>query len=498
MAVGYNVNTTLPGYLVPDKTLGITCVPFTQVPLAPEGYQGDYWVQEFSDEAARHQLAECEAQASCPSIKNAENYTPDKFRTTGTIVPEGKIDPLASDVDLRQIRRPAFFGRHPYDEPIAELENRTYTFEFAVPADPYERLNLGITAPDRLRGWYIRGAGVPDGRGHRIPTLMIFIAGRSFETTAVQDPRDPLYTRSAGNGTYPPVKYPARGTERWGLRSWREYLYKLSQAGFDVLTFDKRGHGISGDITPDDTLQQGLDMLRAIDALNTGEGVRIFTPDGQNLSGRDAVLALLPPGELGRMPIILGGPSQASWATEWAMDANFNRWRELDLPDPPWHEPWGYRNIVGAVLLDSIPIGYFGPLHPVTPGPSLADEAAMRKIAHIARRPTSEPLAGIGSWPAVFFGKGLWDEVEGPFPTFNAYLRVHGPKELLFVRGPHGENEWGPANVALMQERVTRFAVNVVLGQPLGQPEFKTLKEAIAASPQIWEYSTRPQFESSP
>jgi len=206
MAVGYNVNTTLPGYLVPDKTLGITCVPFTQVPLAPEGYQGDYWVQEFSDEAARHQLAECEAQPSCPSIKAAENYTPDKFRTTGTIVPEGKIDPLASDVDLRQIRRPAFFGRHPYDEAIAELENRTYTFEFAVPADPYERLNLGITVPDKLRGWYIRGAGVPDGRGHRIPTLMIFIAGRSFETTAVQDPRDPLYTRSAGNGTYPPVK----------------------------------------------------------------------------------------------------------------------------------------------------------------------------------------------------------------------------------------------------------------------------------------------------
>jgi hypothetical protein len=121
----------------------------------------------------------------------------------------------------------------------------------------------------------------------------------------------------------------------------------------------------------------------------------------------------------------------------------------------------------------------------------------MRQIAHIARRPTSEPLAGIGSWPAVFFGKGLWDEVEGPFLTFNAYLRFHGPKELLFVRGPHSENEWGPANVALMQDRVIRFAVNVVLGQSPGQPHFQTLKEAMAASPQIWEYSTQPQFESS-
>jgi hypothetical protein len=491
--VGYNRNTTLPGYLVPDEQLGVTCVPFTQVPLAPEGYQGDYRVQEFSDEAARRLLVQCESQPSCPAITAAQNYSPPQFRATGAIVPEGKIDPLASDVDLRQIRRPAFFGSDPYDEPIAEAEDRTYTFEFTVPADPYERLNRGSTTPDKLRGWYIRGAGVPDGHRHRSPALAIFIAGRTIETTAVQDPSDPLYTRSASNGKYVPVSYPARGTEKWGVRSWREYLYKLNQAGFDVLTFDKRGHGISGDITADDTLQQGLDMLRAIDALNTGEGVRALGPDGQQLSGRAAVLALLPPSGVRRMPIILGGPSQGSWTTQWAMDANFNRWRELDLPDRPWHQPRGHRNVVGAVLLASMPIAPFSP-----PLGNLADEAALRQIDHIVFQPTSEPLAGIGSWPAVFFGKGLWDEYEGPFLTFNAYLRAHGPKQLLFVRGPHSENEWGPANVALMQDSVARFAVDVVLGQPAGQPPFQTLKEAIAASPPIWEYSTQPTFESSP
>ena len=87
---------------------------------------------------------------------------------------------------------------------------------------------------------------------------------------------------------------------------------------------------------------------------------------------------------------------------------------------------------------------------------------------------------------------------QGPFPTFNAYLRVRGPRELVFVRGPHSENEFGPGNVALMQDRVAQFAVNVVLGRPSSQPEFATLRDAIAASPSIWEVSTQPTFESSP
>lgn len=74
-------------------------------------------------------------------------------------MPFGKINPLASNVNLRDIRRPSFFGRAPYDEPIAKADDRTYTFEFTVPADPYEVLNRGITTPVKLRGWYIKGRG---------------------------------------------------------------------------------------------------------------------------------------------------------------------------------------------------------------------------------------------------------------------------------------------------------------------------------------------------
>jgi hypothetical protein len=489
--VGYNLNATLPGYRVPDESLGTTCVPFTQVQLPPPGYQGDYLVQQFSDARGRQLLAQCEAQPPCAAVTDARNYNPVQFRVTGSIVPFGKIDPLSSNVDLRMIRRPAFFGRAPYDEPIAEAEERTSTFEFTVPADPYERLNRGITTPDKLRGWYIKGAGVRARHGRRIRALAILVGGRSIETTAIQDPRDPLYTRSASSGKYLPVTYPSRGTEKWGPRQWRETLYKLNLAGFDVLTFDKRGHGISGDITADDTLQQGLDMLRAIRVLRTGHGVRTLGPDGAVRSGRAAARALLPRHRVLHMPILLGGPSQGSFATDWAMNANFNRWCQLDLPGTPCRRPWGYRNIVGAVLLANFPVWTFTDA-------SLQGEAATRKIDHIAFLPTSEPLSNIGSWPAAFFAKGLWDEFQGPWPTYNEYLRVRGPKELFFYRGPHSENEGGPANVALQQDRLTRFAASLVRGRASRQPEYHTLKDAIAASPPIWEYSTQPTFESSP
>jgi pimeloyl-ACP methyl ester carboxylesterase len=482
-AVGWIQNAVLPGYVVDDDALGTTCVPFTQVPLAPAGYQGDYRVQEFSDAVLRRLLAQCEAQPPCAAITAAENYNPPQFRVTGSLVPEGRIDPLADNVDLREIRRPAFFGRAPYREPIAEAEDRTYTFELTAPAEPYERLNRGLTRPVKLRGWYLRGEGVRDGRGRRVRALAILVGGRTIETTAAQDPRDPRYTRSASTGRYLSVTYPARGTEKWGVRQWRRYLYKLNQAGFDVLSFDKRGHGISGGITPDNTLQQGLDMLRAIEALETGEGLRTLGPDGRERSDRAAARAL----DARRLPTVLGGPSQGSEATMWAMWANFDRWCELDLPDRPCHPPLR-RNVKGAVLLSGFP---------VVP-PSLA-EAARRKVNHIVGLgATSEPLAGIAFWPAVFFGKGVWDEIQGPFTTFNAYLRARGMKELLFVRGPHSENEFGPGNVALMQDRVAQFAVNAVLGRPSDQPEYGTLRDAIAASPQIWEASTQPTFEAGP
>ena len=60
--VGYPHNQDLPGYVVPDEQLGRVRVPFTQVPLEPGNYRGDYRVDNFTDPAIRAQLAECRDQ----------------------------------------------------------------------------------------------------------------------------------------------------------------------------------------------------------------------------------------------------------------------------------------------------------------------------------------------------------------------------------------------------------------------------------------------------
>ena len=484
--VGYALNATLPGYAVRDGSQGQVCVPFAQVALPPAGYRGDYLVRQFSDARGRRLLAQCRAKPPCSAVGSGQSFEPEQFRVTGTLVPFGRIDPQAERVDLRAIRRPGFFARPPYAERIAQAERRAYTFELRVPPDPYERLNLGLSRPDRVRGWYLKGRGVPDGRGRRVRGLVILLGGRSIETTATQDPRDPAYTRDPITGKYAGSAYPAGATEKWGARQWREHLYELWRAGLDVLTFDKRGHGISGSIIADDTLQQGLDMLRAIRALDTGRGVRTLGPDGRERSGRSAVRALLRPGQARRLPIILGGASQGSMATDWAMNANFHRWCSYDLPRAPCHRPWGYRNIAGAALLASFPVYAF------QADVLLLDEAARREIAHVAFVPTSEPLAGIGSWPRAFFAKGLWDDIQGPWPTFNAYLRVRGPKELFLYRGPHSEAEGGAANVGLQARHLARFAADAVLGRPHRRTRLRTLRDAVAASPPIWEPSTQP------
>src|SRR5580698_6995293 len=64
--VGYDRDTMLPGYLLPTSLGPKTCIPFTTVAAhPPQGYQGDFYVDEFTDAKLREQWEACKADAEC-------------------------------------------------------------------------------------------------------------------------------------------------------------------------------------------------------------------------------------------------------------------------------------------------------------------------------------------------------------------------------------------------------------------------------------------------
>jgi hypothetical protein len=147
--------------------------------------------------------------------------------------------------------------------------------------------------------------------------LVVFVGGRSIDTTAIQNPNDAhVWVYNATTGTYDAGKYPG-STEKWGLTEWREYLRKLNDAGFDVLTLDKRSHGVSGGLDNSNTVEQARDIFRAVDAFESG--LRIAGADGVVLTGDAAAGKLLAGQKAKDVPMLIGGASQGSLATANAM-----------------------------------------------------------------------------------------------------------------------------------------------------------------------------------
>ncbi len=496
--VGYNLNTDLPGFFCDDPS-GVVCVPLTPtLQRPPENVQGDFYVEEFTDAKLKAKWLECEQHTECAEqvqavIKYGVGGVPHQFRSTGTVSEFGRIDPHVARVNLVEIRRPAFFGQPPYNEDIAQVDQNAYIVEFTVPRDSYERLHLHKQDPIKLRGWFFEGTGLESPTGSRIHALAIMIGGRSIETTAIHHPDDPLYALDEASGQYKNIPYPnPQGrTEKWGLRQWRQYLYALNQIGFDVLTVDKRGHGISGGLNDMDAAEQAEDIFRMLDQLETGNGLCILTQTGEILKEDQAAGRLLRGQTAKKVPVLLGGPSQGSMVTIWAMQKNFAEFCAYHTPTGECTAPsqYGY-NIRGALLLADFAAGagYTAPIFGFV-------EGYLRKVENIMLFPSSEVLASIGTWPAVFFGKGLWDNYQSLEGSFEAYQRAAGLKEIVAVRGPHSENEFGPENVAYMIERMTTFAKQAIVApnEPIAGPA--TLKELVCSSPPSWEPSSAPSQE---
>ncbi len=490
--VGWDQNSEFPAYRVPAAGGGDELVPFTPMAqFAPEGATGDYFVDHFTDAAikARWMAARRDPATRARILARvADLQIPHEFRGTGLLDPRGRIDPHAERVDLSAIRRPGFFAAAPWAETVAALDPLTSVVEIEVPREPHETIHMGLGGSFRLRGWHFAGHGVPDGRGGRVKALAILVSGRNIETTAIHHPDDDACYWDARHRAWLQKSYPNGDgrSESGGTRTWRTYLAAFVAAGFDVLTLDKRGHGISGGRNDSNCNEQAMDLFRALDALESGAGARIRMPDGRLLAGRAAAGVLLAGRGAREIPVVIGGPSQGSMVTCWAMHKNFVGACDFDRDGAGASRPLGY-NVKAGLLLSPFGAG----LGYRSPDDSLV-EAARRVEFNVQMFTSGEILGGIRHWPALFIGRGLWDFSESLEGSLDCFRRATGPRMIVTVRGPHGEGEWGARNIRFVQEQMARFAGAAVLGRPLdGYVEPTSIRDLVAAAPQHWIETAR-------
>ena len=483
--VGWDQNARFPAYRVGEEL-----VPFTPLAqIARRDFAGDFYVVAFTDPAIKARWREARKDAATHErilARMGRMQIPHEFRVTGILDPRGKIDPHG-DVDLRAIRRPAFFAPDPWREEIAEFDGRCSIVEVEAPREPFETIRMDLHDPIKLRGWHFAGDGVPDGRGK---ALIVLVGGRSIETTAIHHPDDPPCLWSDELEAWLGTSYPnaAGRSEGFGGRAWRSYIAAFVKAGFDVLTLDKRGHGISGGGADSNCNEQAEDIFRALDALETGRGALILTPKGELLEGASAAGRLLEGRSAREIPVVVSGSSQGCMVTCWAMHKNFVGGCDFDRPDPPKRDPYGY-NLKAALLL--APFG--GGLGYRAADDSLI-EAARREEFNVQMFPSGEVLAGVSKWPALFIGRGLWDFAESLEGSLACFRRARGPRMIVAVRASHGEGEWGAANTSYVQGRMTAFAAAALSGRGVeGYAEPATLRDLVAAAPPTWAPTAKPQ-----
>lgn len=492
--VGYDRDRMLPGYRLPGRGGRLMCVPFTTTAAhPPHGYHGDFYVAEFSDAKLRARWQACRSDPACigrleAHIKRRLPPQPDRsIRSPHARYLLGMIDQDDNQLDLRKIRRPAFFGRPPLSEDVAKAERSTYSIEFTARRGPYERLLMHLDGTIRLRGWYLRGAGVPDGRGRLTRALIIMSNGGGEHLVAIDDSRARLYHVDPTTGMSVQNAFPNATTGAQGQRAWRELLYRLNAAGFDVLGYDRRGIGISGGYCDTDTLQQGRDLLSMVAALSSGSGVVVLTPAGRTLRGKAAIGALMGSGEGRALPVFLAGSSRGTMSTGWAMTRNFYRACDYDLPSDSCGPPLRLPNIRGAIMISDFSAG---PGYVTAPTTQDDRDRALYTAGtevqyHIVFFPSSEVLAGIHTWPSLLIARGAWDYAESLEGAIDAYRRVRGPKDLVLVRAPHPFGIWPGAERARMARRIIIFARAVLAGERTvpNSGQWSNTKQLMATAP---------------
>ncbi len=508
--VGYDRDMIMPGYLLPTSAGPKTCIPFSSVAAhPPAGYRGDFYVDEFTDAKLRARWEECKQNKACydrvykqvlarhpPNKEHTLTDPHDRFLL-------GKIDEKGGRTDLKTIRRPAFFARAPYHEPIAADDAQTYIVEFTAPPEAYERLHMHMTDDIKLRGWYIRGAGVDDGKGGRVRALIIASGGGGDRITAIDNPSDKAYSIDAKTGnTIPNDDWPNATTGVKGQAPWRVVWHELHKAGFDVLALDRRGVGISGGFSDTNTLQQGHDLLNIVASLRTGKGMRALSPAGKVTHGHQAAAEVRGGTPDAGMPVMFLGSSRGTMASGWAMTINFDKDCSYDLATISCGPPVRDNTIKGAILIADFSSGVGYLESQTTPkddgrGPGRDRGLFIGGIEvenNIVFFPSSAILAGIDKWPSAFFARGLWCYADGLEGEMDSYSRVNGLKDLVVVRGPHAYETWPAEEKLRVQQRMIAYAKAVALGDKTipGRRTWSNMKELVGTTSDVWEPSTHP------
>jgi pimeloyl-ACP methyl ester carboxylesterase len=347
--------------------------------------------------------------------------------------------PDAAAADLTDVKTPADFP----DEVFSSLATRTTRLEFDVPKTDFQKLGWAPThlpvsipvdpapnTPLKLRGWYIKGDGMArgdEGRPTREHPLVILSSGFPYSIAFDQ----------------------LVGGIDVGRQIRKTATYLVAQ-GFDVLFFDKRGHGYSEGLLDG----MGEDTFRALDLLEHGvtveEGVplslSVITADGRRLSGEAAAAERL----LGSRytartkPIVLRGFSYGSSQLQKAMAMNYS-----DLPV----EYRFKRDESGAVVVDEARMpagnrrynfrgivaisGFQGSLKYETAPYFLALDALASTIGHNGGVLKSTVYQSMDRWPAHLglYATNDFETADGAVDAYNNRLR--GRKQIKMVVGYH-------------------------------------------------------------
>jgi pimeloyl-ACP methyl ester carboxylesterase len=393
--------------------------------------------------------------------------------------------PAAPAADLSEVAIPSDFS----SEVFSSLDSRTTRIEFEVPKTDFEKLgwtaiHLPISVPPdpnpdvpwKLRGWYIKGDGIPKWCPHRrVHPLIILSPG--FPYTIAYD----QFVGGIDVG-----------------RQMRKTATYFVAKGFDVLIFDKRGLGYSEGINEG----IGEDIFRALDQLELGkivdEGIdltlTIITPDDRRLEGAAAAAENLlgEPYTARTKPIVLRGFSYGSSQLQKAMAMNysdlpveyrFTRDADGNVVVDEARMPSGNRgyNFKGIIAISGFP----GSIKYETVPYFLALDAMGSTVGHNGGVLKSSVYQSMDRWPAFLglYSTNDFETADGAIDAFNERLR--GFKDIKMVTGYHFGLASEEVDTYFAYESV-KFAKRVIFRTPpTSNDQTTTYAEEVCASEQV-------------